>query len=77
LYIIGRAASFNTHEEFLSAILFSSISHSFVSGDQSFEGWNNTGGMNASLTELNSLSNLAVLSLKIPVVFFFFDKHTS
>jgi hypothetical protein len=31
LYIIGRAASFNTHEEFLSAILFSSISHSFVS----------------------------------------------
>jgi hypothetical protein len=31
LYIIGRAASFNIHEEFLSAILFSSISHSFVS----------------------------------------------
>ena len=41
-----------------------------LTGDQSFEGWNSTGGMNASLTELNSLSNLAVLSLKIPVVFF-------
>jgi hypothetical protein len=42
-------------------------------GDCSFDGWDfvgcdSTGGMNASLTELNSLSNLAVLSLKIPEV---------
>jgi disease resistance protein RPS2 len=42
-------------------------------GKKSFEGWDvdgcdSTGGMNASLTELNSLSNLAVLSLKIPEV---------
>ncbi|RQO86162.1 hypothetical protein POPTR_001G446650v4 [Populus trichocarpa] len=42
-------------------------------GDGSFEGWDvvgcdSTEGMNASLTELNSLSHLAVLSLKIPKV---------
>jgi len=37
-------------------------------GDGSFEGCNSTGGMNASLTELNSLSQLAVLSLRIPKV---------
>ena len=42
-------------------------------GDCSFDGWDvvgcdSTGGMNASLTELNSLSNLAVLSLRIPEV---------
>jgi len=41
-------------------------------GDDSFKGWDvvgtSKGGMNASLTELNSLSNLAVLSLKIPKV---------
>jgi hypothetical protein len=37
-------------------------------GKDSFEGWDSTGGMNASLTELNSLSQLAVLSLKIPKV---------
>jgi hypothetical protein len=42
-------------------------------GDQSFEEWDvvgcdSTEGMNASLTELNSLSHLAVLSLKIPKV---------
>ncbi|KAG6793973.1 hypothetical protein POTOM_003200 [Populus tomentosa] len=42
-------------------------------GDQSFHGWDvvgcdSTGGMNASLTELNSLSQLAVLSLRIPKV---------
>jgi len=42
-------------------------------GEYSFEGWDvvgcdSTGGMNASLTELNSLSQLAVLSLKIPKV---------
>ena len=42
-------------------------------GDGSFEGWDvvgcdSTGGMNASLTELNSLSQLAVLSLSIPKV---------
>ncbi|KAG5255246.1 disease resistance protein [Salix suchowensis] len=42
-------------------------------GDHSFEGWgvvggDSSGGMNASLTELNSLSHLAVLSLKIPRV---------
>ncbi|KAI5605764.1 hypothetical protein BDE02_01G373600 [Populus trichocarpa] len=42
-------------------------------GDGSFEGWDvvgcdSTGGMNASLTELNSLSQLAVLSLRIPKV---------
>ncbi|XP_052304491.1 disease resistance protein RPS2-like isoform X1 [Populus trichocarpa] len=42
-------------------------------GDYSFEGWDvdgydSTGGMNASLTELNSLSHLAVLSLRIPEV---------
>ncbi|XP_061987603.1 probable disease resistance protein At4g27220 isoform X2 [Populus nigra] len=42
-------------------------------GDDSFEGWDvvgcdSTGGMNASLTELNSLSQLAVLSLRIPKV---------
>ncbi|XP_061987635.1 disease resistance protein At4g27190-like [Populus nigra] len=41
--------------------------------DQSFDGWDvvgceSTGGMNASLTELNSLSQLAVLSLRIPKV---------
>ncbi|KAJ6704272.1 RESISTANCE PROTEIN RGA2 putative-RELATED [Salix viminalis] len=39
-------------------------------GDDSFKGWDvvgcdSTGGMNASLTELNLLSHLAVLSLKI------------
>ncbi|KAL3612748.1 hypothetical protein D5086_003768 [Populus alba] len=42
-------------------------------GDRSFKGWDvvgcdSTEGMNASLTELNSLSHLAVLSLKIPKV---------
>uniref|UniRef100_A0A6N2K9R5 Uncharacterized protein n=1 Tax=Salix viminalis TaxID=40686 RepID=A0A6N2K9R5_SALVM len=42
-------------------------------GGRSFEGWgvvggDSTGGMNASLTELNLLSHLAVLSLKIPRV---------
>ncbi|KAJ6314024.1 hypothetical protein OIU78_017642 [Salix suchowensis] len=42
-------------------------------GGYSFKGWgvvgcDSTGGMNASLTELNSLSHLAVLSLKIPRV---------
>ncbi|KAG6794030.1 hypothetical protein POTOM_003263 [Populus tomentosa] len=37
-------------------------------GECSFEGWDSTGGMNASLTELNSLSQLAVLSLRIPKV---------
>ncbi|XP_011013199.1 PREDICTED: disease resistance protein At4g27190-like isoform X3 [Populus euphratica] len=42
-------------------------------GDCSFEGWvvdgcDSTGGMNASLKELNSLSQLAVLSLRIPKV---------
>ncbi|KAI5605895.1 hypothetical protein BDE02_01G383800 [Populus trichocarpa] len=42
-------------------------------GDFSFKGWDvvgcdSTEGMNASLTELNSLSHLAVLSLKIPKV---------
>eukprot|EP00258_Populus_trichocarpa_P025768 XP_024441787.1 probable disease resistance protein At4g27220 isoform X2 [Populus trichocarpa] len=43
-------------------------------GDESFQGWDvvggcdSTGGMNASLTELNSLSQLAVLSLWIPKV---------
>ncbi|KAJ6314013.1 hypothetical protein OIU78_017631 [Salix suchowensis] len=42
-------------------------------GGRSFEGWgvvvgDSTGGMNASLIELNSLSQLAVLSLKIPRV---------
>ncbi|XP_052304428.1 uncharacterized protein LOC18096055 isoform X10 [Populus trichocarpa] len=42
-------------------------------GDRSFQGWDavgcdSTGGMNASLTELNSLSQLAVLSLWIPKV---------
>ncbi|KAJ6313841.1 hypothetical protein OIU78_017480 [Salix suchowensis] len=42
-------------------------------GDSSFKGWgvvggDSTGGMNASLTELNLLSHLAVLSLKIPRV---------
>jgi hypothetical protein len=42
-------------------------------GDASFKGWDvvgcdSTEGMNASLTELNSLSHLAVLSLKIPKV---------
>uniref|UniRef100_A0A6N2KNE6 NB-ARC domain-containing protein n=1 Tax=Salix viminalis TaxID=40686 RepID=A0A6N2KNE6_SALVM len=42
-------------------------------GGSSFEGWgvvggDSTGGMNASLTELNLLSHLAVLSLKIPRV---------
>jgi hypothetical protein len=42
-------------------------------GDGSFEGWDvvgcdSTEGMNASLTELNWLSHLAVLSLKIPKV---------
>ncbi|KAI9403454.1 hypothetical protein POPTR_001G429430v4 [Populus trichocarpa] len=42
-------------------------------GDRSFKGWDvvgcdSTGGMNASLTELNSLSQLAVLSLWIPKV---------
>ncbi|KAJ6950518.1 hypothetical protein NC651_004248 [Populus alba x Populus x berolinensis] len=37
-------------------------------GDYSFDGWDSTGGMNASLTELNSLSQLAVLSLRIPKV---------
>jgi hypothetical protein len=42
-------------------------------GDDSFQGWDavgcdSTGGMNASLTELNSLSQLAVLSLRIPKV---------
>jgi hypothetical protein len=42
-------------------------------GDTSFNGWDvvgcdSTEGMNASLTELNSLSHLAVLSLKIPKV---------
>uniref|UniRef100_A0A6N2LWS4 Uncharacterized protein n=1 Tax=Salix viminalis TaxID=40686 RepID=A0A6N2LWS4_SALVM len=42
-------------------------------GDSSFKGWgvvggDSTGGMNASLTELNMLSHLAVLSLKIPRV---------
>uniref|UniRef100_A0A6N2K8R6 AAA+ ATPase domain-containing protein n=1 Tax=Salix viminalis TaxID=40686 RepID=A0A6N2K8R6_SALVM len=42
-------------------------------GGRSFEGWgvvvgDSTGGMNASLLELNSLSQLAVLSLKIPRV---------
>jgi len=42
-------------------------------GDCSFDGWDvvgcdSTGGMNASLTELNSLSHLAVLSLTIPEV---------
>jgi Leucine-rich repeat (LRR) protein len=42
-------------------------------GDRSFKGWDvvgcdSTEGMNASLTELSSLSHLAVLSLKIPEV---------
>ena len=37
-------------------------------GGASFDGWDSTGGMNASLTELNSLSQLAVLSLRIPKV---------
>ncbi|XP_061965940.1 probable disease resistance protein At4g27220 [Populus nigra] len=42
-------------------------------GDFSFNGWDvvgcdSTEGMNASLTELSSLSHLAVLSLKIPKV---------
>ncbi|KAJ6314010.1 hypothetical protein OIU78_017628 [Salix suchowensis] len=42
-------------------------------GDDSFEGWDvvggdSTGGKNASLTELNLLSHLAVLTLKIPRV---------
>ncbi|XP_011010323.1 PREDICTED: probable disease resistance protein At4g27220 [Populus euphratica] len=42
-------------------------------GGRSFDGWDvvgcdSTGGMNASLTELNSLSQLAVLSLRIPKV---------
>ncbi|KAI9403476.1 hypothetical protein POPTR_001G425500v4 [Populus trichocarpa] len=42
-------------------------------GKDSFKGWDDvgcdsTGGMNASLTELNSLSQLAVLSLRIPKV---------
>jgi len=42
-------------------------------GQYSFQGWDvagcdSTGGMNASLTELNSLSQLAVLSLRIPKV---------
>jgi len=42
-------------------------------GHRSFDGWDvvgcdSTGGMNASLTELNSLSHLAVLSLRIPKV---------
>jgi len=42
-------------------------------GHRSFDGWDvvgcdSTGGMNASLTELNSLSQLAVLSLRIPKV---------
>jgi len=42
-------------------------------GDGSFEEWDvvgcdSTGGMNASLKELNSLSQLAVLSLRIPKV---------
>eukprot|EP00258_Populus_trichocarpa_P014967 XP_006370420.2 probable disease resistance protein At4g27220 [Populus trichocarpa] len=42
-------------------------------GGRSFEGWDvdgcdSTGGMNASLKELNLLSHLAVLSLRIPKV---------
>ena len=42
-------------------------------GGHSFKGWDDvgcdsTGGMNARLTELNSLSQLAVLSLRIPKV---------
>jgi disease resistance protein RPS2 len=42
-------------------------------GDESFKGWDvvgcdSTEGMNASLTELDSLSHLAVLSLMIPKV---------
>jgi hypothetical protein len=42
-------------------------------GDGSFNGWDvvgcdSTEGMNASLTELSSLSHLAVLSLRIPKV---------
>uniref|UniRef100_A0A3N7EHB6 AAA+ ATPase domain-containing protein n=1 Tax=Populus trichocarpa TaxID=3694 RepID=A0A3N7EHB6_POPTR len=42
-------------------------------GQYSFQGWDvvgcdSTGGMNANLTELNSLSQLAVLSLRIPKV---------
>ncbi|KAL3612728.1 hypothetical protein D5086_003748, partial [Populus alba] len=42
-------------------------------GDFSFEEWDvvgcdSTEGMNASLTELSSLSHLAVISLKIPKV---------
>jgi disease resistance protein RPS2 len=37
-------------------------------GEYCFEGWDSTGGMNASLKELNSLSHLAVLSLRIPKV---------
>jgi len=41
-------------------------------GEYSFEEWDvdgtSTGGMNASLTELNSLSQLAVLSLRMPKV---------
>ncbi|XP_073267318.1 disease resistance protein At4g27190-like isoform X2 [Populus alba] len=42
-------------------------------GDRSFKGWDvvgcdSTEGMSARLTELNSLSHLAVLSLKIPKV---------
>ncbi|KAI9403471.1 hypothetical protein POPTR_001G427210v4 [Populus trichocarpa] len=42
-------------------------------GHLSFKGWDvvgcdSTGGMNASLTELNSLSQFAVLSLRIPKV---------
>jgi hypothetical protein len=42
-------------------------------GDESFKGWDVVGcdsaeGINASLTELSSLSHLAVLSLKIPKV---------
>ncbi|KAI5605870.1 hypothetical protein BDE02_01G382000 [Populus trichocarpa] len=36
--------------------------------DGSFTGWDSTGGMNARVTELNSLSHLAVLSLTIPKV---------
>ncbi|KAJ6950499.1 disease resistance protein [Populus alba x Populus x berolinensis] len=43
-----------------------------LTGEYSFQGWDvvgtSTGGMNASLTELNSLSQLAVLSLRIPKV---------
>jgi len=44
-----------------------------LTGECSFQGWDvggcdSTGGMNASLKELNSLSQLAVLSLRIPKV---------